>query len=162
MRNILKLIVAGVLAVSMLGLASCKKEKITPEGGETPEQTDLVYETLVGTEWEGSFATHGQEAGYTSIPITIHWTVDFLQNGQGEVMFWFESELFDNTPYSLDMSYTYDGNNAGIVLESESEHPFTIDPYNRTMSLDLTVNLQHAEDGPVFTYGGLTTLHQTR
>lgn len=179
MKNIMNLVVTGVLAVSMLGFTSCQKDdndgktpeqtnsvdNTTPNGGETPEQNDLVYQTLVGTEWEGRFATYGQEAGYTNIPITIHWTVDFLRDGKGEVMFYFESELFDNTPYTLDMTYNYDGNNAG-TLKSEDLNdenlPFTIDPYNRTMNVELTVNLQHAENGPIFTYGGRTTLHQTR
>ena len=151
-----------MLAVSMLGLASCKKEHVTPVGGETPEQPELVYETLENTEWEGTFSTHGQAAGHTNASMIFHWTVDFLKDGKGEVMFWIESPDVDPEEFSWEMTYTYNGNNTGVLIDDEGEHPITLDPYNRTMKVELLVGIQHEEDGPGYTYGGLTTLHQTR
>lgn len=162
MKHVFKLMVAAVLAVSMLGLASCKKEEVKPAGGENPDQPGLAYETLVGTEWEGTFVTRGQEVGHTNVSMIFHWTVDFLQDGKGEVMFWVESPELDPDEFTWEFDYTYDGNNAGVLTDSEGDHPLTIDPYNRTMSVELVVGIQHVEDGPAYLYGGQTTLHQTR
>ena len=95
-------------------------------------------------------------------PCTIHWTVDFLRDGKGEVMFWLESQAFDADQYSWEMTYTYDGHNAGVITDADGNWPFTLDPYNRTMSVTLQFQTQHEEGGQMFTYGGPTTLHQTR
>ena len=88
MKNMIRLFMAGMIAVATIGLVSCEKEPANnnqPSGNTDP--TELVYETLVGTEWEGTYATTTQTQ-YGTVPCTIHWTVDFLRDGKGEVMFW--------------------------------------------------------------------------
>ncbi len=160
MRKIFKSFVMAVVVLSMLGLASCERTPVTPdpEPEPTPEPT---YATLVGTEWEGAYATHDQYPGFTSNPLTIHWTVDFLSDGKGEVMFWLESLNYDPDPYSWQFTYTFD-HDEGVISDEFGDKHFVCDPYNRTMDLNLTVSFQNEEDGPVYTYGGPVTLHQIR
>ncbi len=160
MKKRFKILVMAMVSVSCMCVTSCERTPVTPE----PEPEPIVeptYETLVGTEWEGTYATYDQYPGYTSNPLTIHWTVDFLKDGKGEVMFWLESQNYDPDPYSWEFTYTFE-NNAGVISDEFGDKPFTCDPYNRTIDLNLTVSFQNEEDGPVYTYGGPVTLHQTR
>ena len=162
MNNNLKRFMLGMMLLATTAFVACEKEPATnenPSGGT--DVTELVYETLVGTEWEGTYATTTQTQ-YGPVPCTIHWTVDFLNDGRGEVMFWMESQAFDADQYSWQMTYTYDGHNAGVISDDDGEWPFTCDPYNRTMNVTLQFQTQHEEGGAIFTYGGPTTLHQTR
>jgi hypothetical protein len=162
MKNIIRLFMASMMALATIGFASCEKEPANnnqPGGDTTPAEP--VYETLVGTEWEGTYSTTTQTQ-YGAVPCTIHWTVDFLRDGRGEVMFWLESQAFDSDQYSWQMTYTYDGHNAGVITDEDGSWPFTCDPYNRTMNVTLQFRTQHEEGGQMFTYGGPTTLHQTR
>ena len=160
MKRNVRILVVAMLAMSMMVLAGCKRDPVEPEPTPQPVE-EPTYETLEGTEWEGAYATHDQYPDYTSTPLTIHWTVDFLNDGRGEVMFWFESENYDPDPYSWEFTYTFE-DNQGVISDDSGDKPFICDPYNRTMSLNLTVSLQNEEDGPVYTYGGPVTLHQTR
>jgi len=170
MKQVFRALLACLVTVSMLGLASCEKEPAN-QGNENGGNTvsDLYYETLEGTEWEGTYATTTQTQ-YGVYPVTIHWTVDFLKDGKGEVMFWQESQAYGPDTYSWKMTYTYDGKNAGVISDGMGEWPvngdnqwsFTCDPYNRTLQVPLLFEVQHVQDGPIVTYGGLTTLHQVR
>lgn len=159
MKQIIRLMMVAVMAMATVGFAACERVNDDPQGGQTP--VEPTYETLAGTEWEGTYATYDQYPGYTSVPITIHWTVDFLQDGRGEIMYWFESQAYDPDTYSWQMSYTF-ANNAGVITDADGTTAFTCDPYNRTMDLTLTVGVQYEEGGTVYTYGGPVTLHQVR
>lgn len=161
MKNIFRLFAVAVISLCFMGLTACKKEKTEPVTPGTNPGEELYYETLVGTEWEGTYQTTTQTQ-YGAYPVTIHWTVDFLQDGNGEVMFWMESSAFDPDQYSYTFNYTYDGKNAGEITDADGQWPFTCDPYNRTMQVTLQFQTQHVEDGPLYTYGGPTTLHQVR
>jgi len=169
MKSILRFFMAGTMALAMIGFASCEKEKVTPAGDTTDPTGPQPYATLDGTEWEGEFYTSTQTQ-YGSYPVTIHWTVDFIRDGEGEVMFWQQSQAYDPDQYSWKMTYTYDGNNGGVIsdghgewpIEGESQWPYTVDPVNRTLQVMLQFDVQHVQDGPIITYGGLTTLHQVR
>ena len=160
MKKNVRIFVMAMMAMSMLCLAGCDRDPVEPDPTPQPVE-EPTYETLVGTEWEGSYATHDQYPGYTSNPLTIHWTVDFLKDGNGEVMFWLESANYDPDPYSWQFTYTFE-DNKGVISDEFGDKPFTCDPYNRTMNLNLTVSFQNEEDGSVYTYGGPVTLHQTR
>lgn len=150
----------AVIAFSMLGFVACERTPVTPE--PTPDPiTEPTYETLEGTEWEGTYATYDQYPGYEGVPITIHWTVDFLKNRKGEVMFWFESQAYDPDQYTWAMTYTFN-NNKGVITDENGETPFICDPYNRTMNLDLKITVQYEDGGDGYTYGGPVTLHQIR
>lgn len=168
MKRVLKTLALAAVAMTML-FTSCQKEKVTPtEGGTTPPAIP-VFETIEGTEWEGTFYTTTQTQ-YGLYPVTIHWTVDFLSNGEGEVMMWQESQAYDPDKYTWKMTYTYEGNNAGVItdgfgewpVEGDNQYPFTLDAVNRTLEVMLQFEVQHVADGPIITYGGLTTLHQIR
>ena len=162
MKNIIRFFMLGMIAAATIGFVACEKDPANNnQPNDSTNPTELVYETLVGTEWEGTFATTTQTQ-YGTVPCTIHWTVDFLRDGKGEVMFWIESRAFDADQYSWEMTYTYDGHNAGVITDSDGNWPFTCDPYNRTMNVTLQFQTQHEEGGQMFTYGGPTTLHQTR
>jgi|GEM_PF-819654 len=169
MKKFFKLMAVAVLTTSMLFVASCKKEKVTPtEGGSTPPAIP-TYETLEGTEWEGTYNTTTQTQ-YGTYPVVIHWTVDFLANGEGEVMMWQESQAYDPDQYTWRMTYSYDGNSGGVVsdgfgewpVDGDNNYPYTVDAVNRTLELNLQFEVQHVADGPIITYGGPTTLHQIR
>ena len=156
----------ATMAISMVGLVACGKDDNnngSQQGGSTPA-TEPTYETLVGTEWEGVFATYDQTPGYTQNYLNIHWTIDFLSDGRGEIMFYLESPGYDPDPYTFPMTYTYDGVNAGVISDWEYGQAgnFTVDPYNRTLVVEnLTLEIGETADAG-YTYGGVTTLHQMR
>lgn len=170
MKHLTKLFTMCAVAMAAICFSACEKEPSNPgngNGNNTP--TELFYETLEGTEWEGEYATTTQTQ-YGVYPVTIHWTVDFLKDGRGEVMFRQISQAYDPDTYSWQMTYTYDGKNTGVISDGMGEWPmsgenkwdFTCDPYNRTLQVTLQFEAQHVEDGPIVTYGGPTTLHQVR
>lgn len=107
------------------------------------------------------YATYDQYPGYTNVPVILHWTVDFLKDVKGEIMNWFESQSYDPDEYTWEMTYTFE-DNAGVITDENGETPFTCDPYNRTMSLNLVIYVQNEEGGQVYTYGGPVVLHQVR
>lgn len=159
MRKNLMTLWASVLMLSVLTLASCKKEPdpVTPT---PPATNDPVYETLVGTEWEGTYLQRVATQSHGTFDILIHWTVDFLADGKGEVMWWLESPGIDPGEDTHEMTYTYEGNNQGTISFGSS-NPFVIDPYNRTMTTTLTFSAEFEADFTT-SLGGETVLHQTR
>lgn len=156
-KNILRAI--GLALLAGLALASCTKDDATQDNRQPQPQTDIIYQTLVGTEWEGSYAdviqsSHGQ---YNAI---LHWTVDFLADGQGELILWLECQATDSDADTYSITYTYNGDNTG-TLDINDGQPFVIDPYNRTLTATLTFKAEF-ESGVTSTLGGETVLHQMR
>ncbi len=160
MKKFFKLMMVAMMAMATVGLVACEDDN----GGQPGPVDEPSYETLVGTEWEGVFATRDQAPGYTQNPLNIHWTIDFLKDGKGELMFWLESPGYDPDPYTFPITYTYDGDGVGKIdpWEYGDAGSFFADPYNRTLVVkNLTVEIgETAESG--YTYGGETTLHQVR
>jgi len=160
MKKTLTTIVASVLMLSTIALASCKKEPTTEEPTPPTTTEEPVYETLVGTEWEGTCLNHVVTQSHGTFDIIVHWTVDFRANGQSEVMWWLESPGIDPGIDTHESTYVYEGGNKG-TLSFGSDRPFVIDPYNRTMTITLTFDAEFESD-MTSTLGGETVLHQMR
>lgn len=152
-------LLASVLMLSTMVFAACEKEPATDKP-DTPATEEPVYETLVGTEWEGTCLNHVVTRSHGSFDIVVHWTVDFRADGQGEVMCWLESQGIDPGIDTYGCTYVYEGGNNG-TLNFGSARPFVIDPYNRTMTLTLTFEAEFESDVTT-TLGGETVLHQVR
>lgn len=167
MKKIFRMMTVATVAVAMMGFVACEKDNDNiggQQGGDTPS-VDPTYETLVGTEWEGIYFTYDQTPGYTQYSITIHWTLDFLADGQGEIMFWFESQAYDADAYTASMTYTFDAASAtGSIAEWEygSGGNFIVDPYNRTLVIDNLSIAMGENESSVYIYGGNTVFHQVR
>lgn len=167
MKKIFRLMMVAMMAVAAVGLSACDKENDNAAGGQQgggTTETEPTYETLVGTEWEGVYATYDQMPGYTQNYLNIHWTIDFFSDGKGEIVFWLESPGYDADPYTFEMTYTYDGNGKGHISPWEygDAGDFVADPYNRTLTVQhLTLEIGETEESG-YTYGGSTTLHQIR
>lgn len=162
MKKIFNRLMVVAVAIAMLGFAACDDENGTSNSNSNTEIT--APESLAGTEWEGVFATYDQTPGYTQYPINIHWTIDFMEDGQGKIMFYLESPVFDPDPFDFDMTYTYDGKGNGNIARWEygDGGNFTVNPYNRSITIEnLTLEMGETEDSG-YTYGGQTTLYQVR
>ena len=149
MKKIFNRLMVVAVAIAMFGFAACDDENSTSNSNNNTEIT--APESLAGTEWEGVFATYDQTPGYTQYPINIHWTIDFM-------------EVFDPDPYDFDMTYTYDGKGNGNIARWEygDAGNFTVNPYNRSITIEnLTLEMGETEDSG-YTYGGQTTLYQVR
>lgn len=160
MKKIFNRLMVVAVTIAMLGFVACSDDNSTSNNN-----TEIAApESLAGTEWEGVFATYDQTPGYTQYPINIHWTIDFLQDGKGEIMFYLESQVFDPTPYTFEMTYTYDGKGNGNIARWEYGEAgnFTLNPYNRAITIEnLTLEMGETEDSG-YSYGGETTLYQVR
>lgn len=169
MKKVFRLMMMAMMAVATMGFVACEKDNDNSNSGNgqqggdpTPEMPS--YATLERTEWEGVFSTYDQTPGYTQNYLNIHWTIDFLSDGQGEIMFYLESPGYDPDTYTFPMTYTYDGVNSGTISNWEygTAGNFTVDPYNRALVIEnLTLEIGETEDAG-YTYGGVTTLHQVR
>ena len=168
MKKVFRLMMMAMMAVATMGFVACEKDNDNnnsgQQGGGTTPVEEPTYETLERTEWEGVYSTYDQTPGYTQNYLNIHWTIDFLSDGQGEIMFYLESPGYDPDTYTFPMTYTYDGVNSGTISNWEygTAGNFTVDPYNRALVIEnLTLEIGETEDAG-YTYGGVTTLHQVR
>lgn len=158
MKKLATSLLASLMLFSALSLSACGKDD-TDEGTQQPTPPSTVYESLEGTEWEGTFADVIQ-SNYGQFDAILHWTIDFRANGQGDLMLWIDCQATDNDIDTYDITYTYNGDNTG-TLAINGGQPFVIDPYNRTMTTTLTFNAEF-ESGVTSTLGGETVLHQMR
>ena len=161
MKKSFKILSSFVLLASLLCFAACEKD----DEKENPGINE-AYATLEGTSWEGTYVTT-INSGYGSNPFNITWTLDFNENSEGFVMLDLDSPAIDHTTVEGDLTYTYDGKSGGVlryaILDNDKiEVNYTVDAINRTLTAELTFEARHEENGPFFTYGGKTTLHQIR
>lgn len=168
MKKVFRLMMMAMMAVATMGFVACEKDNDNKnsgqQGGGTTPVEEPTYETLERTEWEGVYSTYDQTPGYTQNYLNIHWTIDFLSNGEGMIMFYLESPGYDPDTYEFPMTYTYDGVNSGVISNWEygTAGNFTVDPYNRVLVVEnLTLEIGETEDAG-YTYGGVTTLHQVQ
>ena len=154
MKRHLSTLLASLMLLCSLGFTSCDPEQPDPE-----PQPNTVYESLVGTEWEGTYADVIQSS-YGQFDAVLHWTIDFRANGQGDLMLWIECQATDRDIDTYSITYTYNGDNTGTIAINGGQ-TFVIDPYNRTMTTTLTFNAEF-ESGVTSRLGGETVLHQIR
>lgn len=147
-----------VFIIPIFIFTSCKPEPVDPT--VDPVLEEPLYETLERTEWEGAYLEHVNTLSHGSFDVIIHWTVDFLADGKGEVMLWLESPSISADVDTYEFTYSYNGDNTG-VLDLGGARPFTIDAYNRTMTAKLTFDAEF-EEGTTTNLGGETVLHQVR
>ncbi|MBR1550361.1 MAG: hypothetical protein IJ634_06960 [Bacteroidales bacterium] len=160
MKKFFKYMFVALMATATLGFAACSDD----DKDNTVSGSDLpTYESLEGTQWEGSYTTTTQTPQGT-MPLSIRWTLNFLANGRASVMFIFDSQAFDNTPYDWSSTYTYNPSTGTGKLSDEylGDVNFTTDAINRTLTANLVIYVQHEEGDSGYPYGGETTLHQTR
>lgn len=152
----------ALMATATLGLAACGDDDKNNgnNGGNTSEPT---FESLVNTEWAGTFQTVAHSPQGT-IPVTLEWTFDFAADGQMDVMFNFKSSLTPDSPFDWHGTYTYDPATFTGTFDCEDivGDTFTLDPYNRTIRAGLGMYAEHEAGGEPTFYGGMTTLHQVR
>ena len=164
MKRLSRILLMALMAVATVGFVACKKENTgTTANTDNPGDTgSLTYETLERTEWEGSYATTTQTP-QGNMPVTLRWTIDFMADGKASVMLVLDSQAFYDTPIEWESEYTYDPATGNGVMSDENldSVTFTTDAVNRTITAELVIKTQHEEDGPVYSYGGVTTLHQT-
>lgn len=149
-----------LMATATIGMFSCGKED--SDSGTSGHPDIPSYETLERTEWEGSYTTTTQTP-QGSMPVTLRWTIDFMGDGKAGVMLMLDSQAFYDTPIEWESEYTYDlaTGNGTLSDENLGSTTFATDAVNRTMTAELILMTQHEEDGPVYSYGGMTTLYQT-
>ena len=89
MKKVFRLMMMAMMAVATMGFVACEKDNDNNNGGQqgggTTPVEEPTYETLERTEWEGVYSTYDQTPGYTQNYLNIHWTIDFLSNGEGNV-----------------------------------------------------------------------------
>lgn len=98
MKKVFRLMMMAMMAVATMGFVACEKDNDNnsgQQGGGTTPVEEPTYETLERTEWEGVYSTYDQTPGYTQNYLNIHWTIDFLSNGEGMIMFYLESPGYD-------------------------------------------------------------------
>ncbi|MBQ8702792.1 MAG: hypothetical protein IJ524_00260 [Bacteroidales bacterium] len=145
-----------LLAFPLL-LLSCGKDKQEP----SPLPVLPSLESLVGTEWEGSFVSPVEYQGNT-INMKLVWTMDFLTDTTGALLVEVSSP-FSQTEYNdFDFSYSFDGSTAGYIYTGNDAEPFTVDPVNQTLTIDIQMPVGLGEEGQQTILGGVTTLYRVR
>lgn len=161
MKKIFKHMLVVLMATATLGFAACgDDDKETTTGGNT---NGPAFESLVNTEWEGTFSTVA-DSPMGVVPVTLTWVLDYAADGRLDVMFTFESQATQATPFYWEGTYTYDPSTFTGTMHGEDfeADTFTLDPYNRTIRAGLGMYAEHEAGGEPTYYGGMVTLHQVR
>lgn len=160
MKRIFKYMFVALMATATFGFAACSDDDNNSNNPNNPDMPS--YESLAGTEWEGVYNTVLQGYPYGAPQLLLRWTIDFRENGQCPMMVVFDSPNIEDTPTEWTSGYTYDpATMTGQILDDEMDNPtFVLDPINRTITINLVFYAQHEENGPMYEYGGETTLHQ--
>ena len=147
------------LAAMLLTLSACDKEHITPQGGQTeiPTTFDIVH-----TSWRGQYQGSVVHPQAGNLPCILTWTLDFVDDHNVSILLEMTTGGQAQQPQELTCTYTYSGLSGELVSVEDGEEQrdsFTIDPVNRTLTVNIACYTGFTQENPQLV-GGPTTFHQ--
>lgn len=158
-----KIFVTMMMALAIVGMAGCQKEKITP-AGENPTTEDPTTYNLVRTSWQGVYQDQVRHPQYGQLPCVLTWTMDFMDESNVNILLDLSVGGQSQTPQELACQYTLNGLKGELIYQEGGETsttPFEIDPINRTFSAELIIATGFSQEDPQ-EVGGVTIFHQIR
>lgn len=154
-----KLLFVIVMALGVFGFTACQKEEAKPigNGDEFPTTFDMVH-----TSWKGVYNGHVQHPQAGAVPCVLTWTLDFVDESKVSILLEMTTGGQAQQPQELTCTYSYSGLTGELISIEDGEEqrdPFTVDPVNRTFTVNLAVYTGFSQEDPQMV-GGPTTFHQ--
>jgi len=154
-----KLLFVIVMALAAFSFSACQKEKTQAVGSE--DEIPTTYD-MVHTSWKGVYSGYVQHPQAGPVPCELTWTLDFVDESNVSILLEMTTGGQAQQPQEMSCSYSFSGLTGELISMEDGEEQrdsFTVDPVNRTFTVNLAVYTGFSQEEPQMA-GGPTTFHQ--